>query len=120
MSNDNAELPQQLQQQHHVLRELFDVSGKKVVVTGGASGIGRMLVEGLVKQGAQVLTCSRKIGSTFATELNACGYAGMCYSLQVDVTVDDDLDRLHEYASAVFDGRLDVLVCASQRYSELV
>jgi len=33
---------------------LFDVSGKVVLVTGGAKGIGRMISEGFVQNGATV------------------------------------------------------------------
>ena len=40
--------------------ELFSVQGKRFFVTGGASGIGRMLTEGLAERGARVFTCGRK------------------------------------------------------------
>ncbi len=37
----------------------MDVKGKIVVVTGGSSGIGRAIVEGLIDGGAKVVTCHR-------------------------------------------------------------
>jgi NAD(P)-dependent dehydrogenase (short-subunit alcohol dehydrogenase family) len=37
----------------------MDVNGKVVVVTGGSSGIGRAIVEGLINGGARVVTCHR-------------------------------------------------------------
>lgn len=37
----------------------MDVNGKVVVVTGGSSGIGRAIVEGLMNRGAMVVTCHR-------------------------------------------------------------
>ncbi|MFF3932989.1 SDR family oxidoreductase [Streptomyces hirsutus] len=40
--------------------DLFDVSGKKVLVTGGARGIGRMIAEGLLRAGAVVFISTRK------------------------------------------------------------
>jgi NAD(P)-dependent dehydrogenase (short-subunit alcohol dehydrogenase family) len=40
--------------------ELFSVRGKRFFVTGGASGIGRMITEGLAERGARVFTCGRK------------------------------------------------------------
>ena len=40
--------------------KLFDISGKTALVTGGSSGIGYMIAEGLARAGAQVWICSRK------------------------------------------------------------
>jgi NAD(P)-dependent dehydrogenase (short-subunit alcohol dehydrogenase family) len=41
--------------------KLFDVSGKVVLVTGGAQGLGRMISEGFVQAGAKVYITSRKV-----------------------------------------------------------
>ena len=38
---------------------LFDVSGKRVLVTGGSRGIGLMIAQGFVEAGAEVLISSR-------------------------------------------------------------
>jgi NAD(P)-dependent dehydrogenase (short-subunit alcohol dehydrogenase family) len=40
--------------------ELFDVSGKTALVTGGSRGIGLMIVRGLATAGARALISSRK------------------------------------------------------------
>ena len=40
--------------------ELFDIAGKKAVVTGGGSGIGTMIASGLVDAGVSVIIASRK------------------------------------------------------------
>ncbi len=42
--------------------EMFDLSGKVVVVTGGGRGIGLMMAEGLLRAGAKVYLSSRKAG----------------------------------------------------------
>lgn len=54
---------------------LFDLSGRVALVTGGASGIGRMAAEGLVRAGARVLIASRKGDAceAVAAELTAMG-----------------------------------------------
>lgn len=39
---------------------LFDLTGKKAVVVGGAGGIGQAIAEGLAEAGAQVMISSRK------------------------------------------------------------
>jgi NAD(P)-dependent dehydrogenase (short-subunit alcohol dehydrogenase family) len=40
--------------------ELFDVSGRTALVTGGSRGIGLMIARGLVRGGARVIVSSRK------------------------------------------------------------
>ena len=42
------------------LRDLFDMTGRVVIVTGGTRGIGRALAEGYVAAGARVVVASRK------------------------------------------------------------
>src|SRR5690606_17743253 len=39
---------------------LFDIEGKRAVVTGGGSGIGTMIARGFVQAGVEVLIASRK------------------------------------------------------------
>jgi gluconate 5-dehydrogenase len=40
--------------------ELFDLSGRTAIVTGGGSGIGRQMATGLAEAGANVVLCARK------------------------------------------------------------
>jgi NAD(P)-dependent dehydrogenase (short-subunit alcohol dehydrogenase family) len=55
--------------------DLFDISGKKAVVTGGGSGIGTMIARGFVEAGVSVLIASRKEASLkeVADELSQVG-----------------------------------------------
>ncbi|KAE9165561.1 hypothetical protein PF002_g31335, partial [Phytophthora fragariae] len=55
------------------LTELFDVKDKVVVITGGGRGIGRMMADGFVQNGAKVYIASRDVEACQATadELNA-------------------------------------------------
>ncbi|MEL6947415.1 MAG: SDR family NAD(P)-dependent oxidoreductase, partial [Pseudomonadota bacterium] len=55
------------------LTTLFGVAGKTALVTGGATGIGRMMAEALVLAGARVMIVSRKADAceAVAAELNA-------------------------------------------------
>lgn len=66
---------------------LFDLTGKVALVTGGATGIGRMAAEGLVAAGARVLIASRKGDACIAVaaELNAMGLPGTAEGFGGDV-----------------------------------
>ena len=66
---------------------LFDLSGKTALVTGGATGIGRMAATGLVAAGARVLIASRKAEAceAVAAELNAMDLPGTAEGFGGDV-----------------------------------
>jgi NAD(P)-dependent dehydrogenase (short-subunit alcohol dehydrogenase family) len=48
--------------------QLFDMTGRVVIVTGGTRGIGRALAEGYVAAGAKVVVASRKADACKETE----------------------------------------------------
>ncbi len=87
---------------------LFDVSGKVVLVTGGAGGIGRGIVGAFVAGGARVYIASRRNLSQAAGELAEYG-PGECIALQADLAADADIAGLAN-ALEEREGRLDVLV----------
>ena len=49
-------------------KQLFDMTGRVVIVTGGTRGIGRALAEGYVAAGAKVVVASRKADACKETE----------------------------------------------------
>ena len=57
------------------IETLFGLEGKTALITGGATGIGRMAAEALVRAGARVLLASRtgEACQAVAEELNALG-----------------------------------------------
>lgn len=42
------------------LKELFDLSGRVAVVTGGSTGLGLQMAEAMAEFGAKVVICARK------------------------------------------------------------
>ncbi|KAE9377903.1 short-chain dehydrogenase/reductase-like protein sdr [Stipitochalara longipes BDJ] len=76
---------------------LFNVKGKVVLVTGGAKGIGRMISEGFVQNGAKVYISSRdaKACEQACKELNALG-KGSAYAIPADFYKLEDCKRLAE------------------------
>ncbi|NOD75426.1 MULTISPECIES: SDR family oxidoreductase [unclassified Ruegeria] len=66
---------------------LFSLEGKTALVTGGATGIGRMAAEALVRAGARVLIASRKgdACAEVAAELNALDAPGHAEGFAGDI-----------------------------------
>jgi len=75
---------------------LFSLHGKTALVTGGATGIGRMAAEALVRAGARVLIASRKgeACEAVATELNALDAPGSAEGFAGDVGNEEGIDGL--------------------------
>ncbi|MDH6233597.1 NAD(P)-dependent dehydrogenase (short-subunit alcohol dehydrogenase family) [Mesorhizobium soli] len=80
------------------LEELFSVEGKTALVTGAATGIGRMAATALVRAGARVLIASRKGADCerVAAELNALDAPGHAEGFAADVSTENGLLALAE------------------------
>ena len=93
------------------IEDLFGVSGKTALVTGAATGIGRMMAEALVQAGARVLIASRKgeACEAVAAELNALGAPGSAEGFAGDVSTAEGCARLAAEVRSRTD-RLHILV----------
>ena len=90
--------------------ELFDLTDRVVLVTGGSRGLGREMAFAAAQCGADVVIASRKLDSCEATAeeiASATGRAAMPY--QVHVGRWDELDGLVDAAYERF-GKVDVLI----------
>lgn len=86
--------------------QMFDLTGRVAIVTGGNGGIGLAIAAGLVEAGASVLLAGRNAEKGAA----AVGSLGSRAAFAVaDVSHKADCDRLVADAAARF-GRLDILV----------
>jgi 2-dehydro-3-deoxy-L-rhamnonate dehydrogenase (NAD+) len=86
----------------------IDLSGRIAVVTGGAQGIGRAIVERFLDSGAAVAIWDRDraLAEKAADELKA---RNRIAAVAVDVTKLAEVERAREETTAAF-GRIDILV----------
>jgi NAD(P)-dependent dehydrogenase (short-subunit alcohol dehydrogenase family) len=90
------------------MSDLFDVSGKTALVTGGSRGIGLMIADGLVRAGARVIVSSRKSGDVqgAAAEL---AKLGDCHAIPGDISTPEGARALAAATQERFPS-LDILV----------
>lgn len=88
--------------------DLFDVSGKTVLVTGGTRGIGRMIAGGFVAGGATVIVSSRKADAVDATVAELAPH-GDITGIASDLSTEAGAQALADAVAADHD-HLDVLV----------
>jgi NAD(P)-dependent dehydrogenase (short-subunit alcohol dehydrogenase family) len=87
---------------------LFDITGKVALVTGGSSGIGKMIAAGFAANGAKTYIASRKqhVLDEVAAELSK---TGTCIPIQADLSTHAGVVALADRMKAL-EPRLDVLV----------
>ncbi len=90
------------------MKNLFDIEGKVAVITGGSRGIGEMIAEGYVENGAKVYITARKAGPCDATAARL-SEIGTCISLPHDLsTVEGVTSFAAEMAKR--EEKVDILV----------
>ncbi len=91
------------------IAQLFDLTGKGAIVTGGAMGIGQGIACRLAEAGASVMITDIDLGAANRTveQINARG--GRAHAIHADVSVAADAKKVAKTTVTAF-GSLDILV----------
>ena len=90
-------------------KDLFSLQGRIALVTGGSRGIGRMIAEGFIMQGAKVYISSRKHAQCDEAAVALSKEGGECISLPQDVSTVQGAKALAARITAL-EPKLDILV----------
>ena len=93
-----------------MIHSLFDITGKKAIVTGGTRGLGHGMAEGLMEAGAEVaiVGTSEKVYDV-AKEFQGKGYA--CHGVKADLSDRKECGECFDRCMELL-GDLDILVTA--------
>ena len=91
------------------VKQLFDLSGRVAVVTGGATGLGLQMATALAEAGSNIVICSRKLENCeqAAQQIEKLGVKAL--ALACDVTKADQVEAMKDATLKKF-GCVDVLV----------
>jgi NAD(P)-dependent dehydrogenase (short-subunit alcohol dehydrogenase family) len=90
------------------MKDLFSLAGRTALITGGSRGIGRMIAEGFLHQGARVYISARKGGALEETA-KELSKIGPCTAIALDASGADGAKKMAE-AYLKHEKTLDILV----------
>ena len=90
--------------------QMFDLSGKTAIITGGGRGLGAQIAQGLAEAGANIVLCSRKIEACeeVAKSLNE-EYGIQTLALKCDIANPEDIHYVVKETLRKFE-TIDILV----------
>jgi NAD(P)-dependent dehydrogenase (short-subunit alcohol dehydrogenase family) len=91
------------------VKQLFDLTGRVAIITGGSVGLGRQMAEGLAEMGANLVLCARKKErcQQAAEDLQKLGAKTL--AVACDVKNPADIHGVVDATMAQF-GRIDILI----------
>lgn len=91
-----------------MMKDLFSLEGRTALVTGGSRGIGRMIAQGFLEQGAKVYITARKAPACDQAAEELSKY-GTCVSLPHDLSTVSGCEALAAELGTL-EKKLDILV----------
>jgi len=90
--------------------ELFDLTGKVAIITGGSRGIGKAIATRMAQHGASVVVSSRKLEVCEAVASEIVAGGGKAIAVACNISHKDQLQNLVDKTREAF-GKIDILVC---------
>src|SRR4030067_1419772 len=87
----------------------FSLRGRKAIVTGASSGIGKAIALGFAKAGAKVAVTSRKLDDLEANAAEIKMFGGEAFPVQAHLGKMEEINRMVNTVRDKF-GRIDILV----------
>ena len=91
------------------LTELFDLSGRVAIVTGGSRGLGEEMAEGLAEAGASLMICARREQWLAPTLESFRGRGFTADGLVCDVADPNQVQAVVDKTMATY-GKIDILI----------
>ncbi|WP_245799120.1 glucose 1-dehydrogenase [Virgibacillus siamensis] len=91
------------------MSNLFDLTNKTAIVTGGGSGLGKQMAIALAEAGANVIVCSRKIEMCQKTSDQIKEMGTDSLALTCDITKMEDIQNVIDKTQKQF-GNIDILI----------
>ena len=91
------------------IRDLFDLTGRTAIVTGGSRGLGEEMAEGLAEAGASLMLCARREQWLTPTLETFRSRGHRVEGMVCDVSVAAQVQAVVDKTIAVF-GKVDILI----------
>ena len=91
------------------IKELFDLSGRVAIVTGGSRGLGKEMAEGLAEAGASLMLCARREQWLTPTVDEMRGRGFKVEGMICDVANQEQVQRVVDKTIEAY-GKVDILV----------
>lgn len=93
------------------MTNLFDIQGKKAIVTGGTRGLGYGMAEGLMEAGAEVCIVGTS-DKVFDVAKQFCDRGFNCHGVKANLSVRENTFKCFDDCLEALGGDLDILVTA--------
>lgn len=91
------------------VKDLFDLTGKTAIVTGGSRGIGKEMAEGLAEAGANLMLCARREDRLTETVQEFRERNFHVHAKTADVSRAEDVQAIVDETIKYF-GKIDILI----------
>lgn len=91
------------------IKQLFDLTGRVAIVTGGSRGLGQEMAEGLAEAGSALMLCARREAWLWPAVEEFRGRGFTVEGMLCDVAQEDQVHAVVDATVAAY-GRVDILV----------